>query len=68
MAAAMKLAEGAINIHDPYMALLLRQAEDRAELDNSSSVVAIHREGEAWAKRRRYLEQQQAKVEVMTHG
>jgi hypothetical protein len=66
MAAAMKPAEH-VNIHDPYMALLLRQAEDRAELDNSSSVIAIHREGEAQAKRRRYLEQLTWKAEAR-HG
>jgi hypothetical protein len=44
-----------INIHDSYMALLLKQAEDRAELDNASCVVAIQREGEALSKRRRFL-------------
>jgi hypothetical protein len=52
----MKQAEH-VNIHDPYIALLIRQAEDRAERDACSCVVpeSIQREGEALSKRRRYL-------------
>jgi hypothetical protein len=59
-----------INLADPYMQLLIRRGEEMAERDNNSCVIpgSTKREGEAWAKRRRYLEQQQAKVEVITHG
>jgi hypothetical protein len=44
-----------IDIHDSYMSKLLEQAEDRANGDNASCVVAVQREGEALSKRRRYL-------------
>jgi hypothetical protein len=44
-----------VNLADAYTRRLIADAEDRAELDNASCVVAVQREGEALSKRRRYL-------------
>lgn len=44
-----------LNLSDAYMRRLIAEGEDRAERDNASCVVAVQREGEAQAKRRRFL-------------
>lgn len=44
-----------LNLSDAYTRRLIAEAEDRAALDNSSCVVTVQREGEAQAKRRRFL-------------
>jgi hypothetical protein len=44
-----------VNLSDAYTRRLIADAEDRAERDAYSCVVAVQREGEALSKRRRFL-------------
>jgi hypothetical protein len=44
-----------LKIHDYTTSRLIREATDRAERDAYSCVVGVQREGEAQAKRRRFL-------------
>jgi hypothetical protein len=57
--------ESFVNLSDAYTRRLIADAEDRAELDNASCVVAVQREGEALSKRRRFKEELARRVVPM---
>jgi hypothetical protein len=54
-----------IDLRDPCMRRLIADAEHRAERDACSCVVSVTREGAAWAKRRRYVAELDARRQTL---